>query len=122
MPVQPEIKMKRAYEAASAADGFRILVERLWPRGVSKQDARIDLWAKEVAPSTELRKWFGHDPDKWEEFRRRYTAELEARPGALDPLLERIRAGKVTFVYGSRETRFNNAAALREFVLQALRG
>ena len=122
MGTRPEIELKRAYDAASEADGFRILVERLWPRGVSKQDARIDLWAKEVAPSTELRKWFGHDPDKWEEFRRRYTAELEARPGALDPLLEQVRAGKVTFVYGSRETRFNNAAALREFVLQALRG
>lgn len=110
------ISLKRAYQTPTPTDGCRILVERLWPRGVSKQDARIDLWPKEVAPSTELRRWFGHDPAKWGEFKRRYFEELSGRPQAVDPILERLPAGPVTFVFASRETRFNNAVALKEYV------
>ena len=110
------ISLKRAYETPARSDGCRILIERLWPRGLSKQDAKIDLWLKKVAPSTELRRWFNHEPDKWPDFKRRYFEELGARPGSLAPLLERIRSGPVTFVYGSRETRFNNAVALKQYV------
>jgi len=110
------ISLKRAYEAPSRSDGCRILVERLWPRGVSKQDARIDLWPKEAAPSTELRRWFAHDPEKWKAFKRRYFAELKKRPEALAPIRERVEAGPVTFVFASRELRFNNAVALKEYV------
>ncbi len=108
--------MKRAYEAASRSDGCRILVERLWPRGVSKADVRIDLWSKETAPSTELRRWFNHDPDRWPEFKRRYFEELDGRREEIEAILERVRAGRVTFVFGSREARFNNAVALKEYV------
>ncbi len=110
------ISLKRAYETPSRSDGCRILVERLWPRSLSKQDAKIDLWPKEAAPSTELRRWFNHEPDKWAEFKRRYFKELRARPGSLEPILERIGVGQVTFVFASRESRFNNAVALREYV------
>lgn len=111
-----ETRLKRAYEPARPEDGCRILVERLWPRGVSKEAAQIDLWAKEAAPSTELRKWFGHDPEKWAEFRRRYRAELRANEAALEPIRERLRARRVTFVFGSKEERFNNAVALAEYL------
>jgi uncharacterized protein YeaO (DUF488 family) len=110
------IALKRAYETPSRADGCRILVERLWPRGLSKQDAKIDLWPKEAAPSTELRKWFNHEHPKWPEFKRRYFKELRAREEALQPILERARAGRVTFVFASRESRFNNAVALKEYL------
>ncbi len=109
------ISLKRVYETPAPSDGCRILVERLWPRGLSKQDARIDLWPKEAAPSTELRRWFNHEPDKWTEFKRRYFKELRARR-PLEPILERVRAGRVTFVFASREPRFNNAVALKEYV------
>ena len=110
------IALKRVYETASRSDGCRILVERLWPRGLSKQDAKIDLWPKETAPSTELRRWFSHDPDKWTEFKRRYFEELSARKESLEPIFERVREGRVTFVFASRELRFNNAVALKEYV------
>lgn len=110
------ISLKRAYHSPAASDGCRVLVERLWPRGVSKQDAKIDLWAKEAAPSTELRRWFSHDPAKWAEFKRRYFKELQSRPEALEPLRQRLQAGLVTFIYSSREERFNNAVALKEFL------
>jgi uncharacterized protein YeaO (DUF488 family) len=110
------ISLKRAYEAPSRSDGFRILVERLWPRGLSKQDAKIDLWPKGAAPSTELRRWFNHEPDKWAEFKRRYFKELGTRQESLEPILEHVRAGPVTFVFASRESRFNNAVALKEYV------
>ena len=115
------ISLKRAYERASASDGCRILVERLWPRGVSRDSARIDLWARDVAPSTELRRWFDHDPDRWPQFKKRYFEELRARGEALELVLERVRRGPVTFVFGSREERFNNAVALREFVRRRVR-
>ena len=110
------IFLKRAYEPPSRSDGYRVLVERLWPRGLSKQRAKIDLWAKETAPSTALRRWFNHEPAKWAEFKRRYVRELRAHPEALEPIFERVRAGRVTFVFGSRESRFNNAVALKAFV------
>ena len=110
------ISLKRAYEAPSRSDGCRILVERLWPRGLSKENAQIDLWPKEAAPSAELRRWFNHEPDRWAEFKRRYFKELHIREEALQPILERVRAGRVTFVFASRESRFNNAVALKEYV------
>ena len=88
---------------------YGILVERLWPRGLSKQDAKIDLWPKEVDPSTELQRWFNHDPGKWAEFKRRYFKELHSREGSLSPILERVGPGPVTFIFASRELRFNNA-------------
>jgi len=110
------ITLKRAYEPAENSDGTRVLVERLWPRGLSKADARIDLWAKDAAPSTALRKWFRHDPDLWPEFRARYHQELRDNPGGLDELSALVASGPVTFVYGSREERFNAAVALRELL------
>ena len=110
------IALKRAYEKPARSDGHRVLVERLWPRGLSKADAAIDLWARDVAPSTELRRWFDHDPRKWEAFKRRYHAELEAHPDSVAPLIARARRMRVTFVFGSRETRLNSAAALKEYI------
>jgi len=114
------ILLKRAYETPSRGDGCRILVERLWPRGLSKQAARVDLWAKEAAPSAALRRWFNHDPSKWQEFRRRYFRELRAHPEALEPIMERVRAGRVTFVFAAREVRLNSAVALKEYLEHAL--
>jgi uncharacterized protein YeaO (DUF488 family) len=110
------IRLKRAYEAASEGDGLRILVERLWPRGVSKREARIDLWLKEVAPSTELRKWYGHDPARWPQFRKRYRAELKDRAGVL-ALLRYVAEGRtVTFVYAAGDEERNSAVALKELL------
>ncbi len=116
-----EIRIKRVYAEPDAGDGTRILVDRLWPRGLTKDAARIDLWAKDISPSNELRRWYGHDPGKWAEFKRRYFAELAARPQALSALMEHIDKGPVTFVFGSKETRLNNAVALKEYVLSARR-
>ena len=110
------IALKRVYEAPSKTDGTRILVERLWPRGLSKQDAKVDLWLKEVAPSGELRRWFSHDPDKWTEFKRRYFEELKDAEDALEKVVAQVEKGPVTFVFASREERFNNAVALREYL------
>lgn len=110
------ITLKRAYDPPAQSDGIRILVERLWPRGVSKEKARIDWWAKETAPSTALRKWFGHDPGRWDEFRRRYHAELDGRPTAVAELGEHMARGPVTFVYASKEERYNAAIALKEYI------
>jgi len=111
-----DIQIKRAYEEPADDDGVRILVDRLWPRGISKADARIDFWPKEVAPSNELRKWYGHDPEKWAEFKERYFAELEAGPDGLEELKRRVQDGVVTFVYSSKERELNNAVALREYL------
>ena len=116
------ISLKRAYEESSLDDGCRILVERLWPRGVKKQDAMIDLWAKAAAPSTDLRRWFGHDPEKWLEFRSRYFTELDSQQEALEEIRERIRSGPVTFVFASREMTFNNAVALKEYLRESTIG
>jgi uncharacterized protein YeaO (DUF488 family) len=115
------ITLKRAYDPVSDADGVRLLVERLWPRGILKADLRVDEWLKEVGPSTELRKWFGHDPDKWAEFRRRYFRELDSRPETWKPIVSAARRGTVTLVYSSRDTQHNNAVALLEY-LQAKAG
>jgi uncharacterized protein YeaO (DUF488 family) len=110
------IKLKRAYDTASVTDGLRILVERLWPRGVSKQKAKIDLWLKDVAPSAELRQWYSHDPAKWPEFRKRYWAELQDR-GDLLSLLKLVAAKmSVTFVYAASDEQRNSALALKEFL------
>ncbi|HNQ05011.1 MAG TPA: DUF488 domain-containing protein [Thiobacillaceae bacterium] len=110
------IRIKRVYEPAHDSDGKRVLVDRLWPRGLSKADARIDQWLKEVAPSTTLRQWFGHDPDKWPEFRQRYRAELRGNP-AFDELQALARKGDLTLVYGARDAVRNQAAVLLELLL-----
>jgi uncharacterized protein YeaO (DUF488 family) len=110
------IQLKRAYEAAAADDGLRILVERLWPRGVSKQKARIDLWLKELAPSTELRQWYGHDPTRWPRFRKRYWAELKSHSGILALLKYLIEEKHVTFVYAAADEVRNSAVALKELL------
>jgi uncharacterized protein YeaO (DUF488 family) len=109
-------KIKRVYEPASRSDGRRILVDRLWPRGLKKEAAHIDDWMKELAPSSGLRKWFGHDLEKWEEFKMLFYAELDLKKQAVNDLTEMTRRGTVTLLYGSREERFNNAAALREYL------
>lgn len=118
--MKSKICLKRVYEPPLPSDGCRILVERLWPRGLSKKDAKIDLWAKEAAPSTQLRLWFNHEPEKWAEFRRRYFREMKTRKEALDLILGRAREGRVTFVFSSREIRFNNAVALMEYLKDSL--
>jgi uncharacterized protein YeaO (DUF488 family) len=110
------IRLKRVYEEPARSDGLRILVERLWPRGLSKERAAVDVWLKEIAPSPELRRWFGHDPARWEEFQRRYRAELEANPDAVDELRRRVREGPVTFVYAARDEQHNGALVLREYL------
>ena len=107
------LKLKRAREPATRADGYRVLVERLWPRGVRKAELPLDAWLKEVAPSTELRRWFGHDPARWAEFRRRYWAELKQQPDALALLREKARRGTVTLLYAARDPEHNNAVALK---------
>jgi uncharacterized protein YeaO (DUF488 family) len=108
--------VKRVYEPPDAADGTRILVDRLWPRGLAKARARIDYWARTVAPSTKLRQWYGHVPAKWEEFRRRYFVELDANPAGLAELRQHLGQGTVTLLYSSVEERLNNAHALREYL------
>jgi uncharacterized protein YeaO (DUF488 family) len=110
------IKLKRAYEPASKGDGVRILVERLWPRGVSKQKAQIDLWLKDLAPSAELRQWYGHDPTKWPQFRKRYFAELKGKADFLSLLKLVCREKPVTFVYAASDEERNSALALKEFL------
>jgi uncharacterized protein YeaO (DUF488 family) len=110
------IGIKRAYESPTKDDGNRILVDRLWPRGLSKEKAKIDFWAKELAPSTELRRWYDHVPEKWSEFKSRYFAELDANPKLIIELLDYVRKGRVTFVYSSKEQQLNNAIALKEYV------
>jgi len=111
------VKLKRAYEAATAADGRRILVDRLWPRGVKKADAAIDLWLKDLAPSTDLRKWFGHEPARWEEFSRRYRAEIDRRSDQLAELRKLAQSHPITLVYSAHDELHNNAVALRDIIL-----
>lgn len=106
------IRIKRVYEAASESDGSRVLVDRLWPRGVAKADARVSWWAKELAPSSELRRWFGHDPERFAEFSRRYRLELSGKE-ELGALRRLVREGPVTLVYGARDREHNNAVVLR---------
>lgn len=111
-----EIQLKRAYAKVESSDGYRLLVDRLWPRGLSKTSMRIDMWFKDIAPSPHLRRWFGHDPERWKEFRRRYFAELKDRPDQVAQLREILQRPKVTFVYAAKDEVHNHAAALREFV------
>ena len=110
------IKIKRAYEDYADDDGFRILVDRLWPRGLSTADAHIDLWLKDVAPSSELRKWFGHDPERWAEFRRRYRDELTDRSDNLKDLRNRAEQGTLTLVYAAKDVDHNNAVVLKQAI------
>jgi uncharacterized protein YeaO (DUF488 family) len=112
-----KVKLKRAYEPPAAEDGVRVLVDRLWPRGVSKKDAALDQWVKEIAPSTELRKWFGHDPDRWEEFGRRYATELHANDELLGQLRSLARQGPITLVYSAHDEAHNDAIVLRDVLL-----
>jgi uncharacterized protein YeaO (DUF488 family) len=111
------IHVARVYDRASLPEGRRFLVERLWPRGVRRSDLELDDWLRDVAPSTELRRWFGHDPQRWEEFRRRYSAELDAAPDAWRPLLDAAAAGPVVLLYSARDEEHNNAVALRDYLL-----
>ena len=108
------IKLKRAYDDPAPGDGFRVLVDRLWPRGVSKEDAALDRWMKELAPSDALRQWFDHDPDKWNGFRRRYREELDDRGEEIAFLKEKSEAGTLTLVYAAKDTEHNNAVALKD--------
>ena len=114
------IQVKRAYEPAAKSDGKRFLVDRLWPRGVTKEALRLEAWLKDVAPSDDLRRWFGHQPAKWDEFRRRYLAELDNRPEAWQPILEAARRGTITLLFGARDVEHNNAVALKAYLEQQL--
>lgn len=110
------IQLKRVYDPASSTDGARFLVERLWPRGMKKTSLRIDAWLKEVAPSTELRRWFSHDPKKWDEFRRRYFAELKQNPKSWNVIVNAASKGRVTLLFSSHDADHNNAVALKHFL------
>ena len=110
------IKVKRVYKEPEGADGVRVLVDRLWPHGLSKDEARVEIWLKDIAPSDELRKWFGHDPAKWGEFECRYFAELDKKTVPFGVLLEEIGKGTVTLVYAARDEEHNNAVALKEYI------
>ena len=114
-----DIKLKRAYEPPSAGDGTRVLIDRLWPRGISKQKAKLDYWMKDIAPSTELRKWFGHDPKRWAEFRRRYTAELREHPDLIAELRSLARKSPITLVYAAYDKSHNDAVVLRDVLLDS---
>ena len=111
------VKLKRAYEDACVADGTRILIDRLWPRGVRKADARVDRWAMEIAPSTALRKWFGHDPARWQEFRKRYAAEVREHPEQMNELRADARRGPITLAYSAHDEVHNDAVVLRDILL-----
>jgi uncharacterized protein YeaO (DUF488 family) len=115
--VADNIKLKRAYDSAGSSDGTRILIDRLWPRGVRKADAAIDLWAKDMAPSTSLRKWFGHDPARWHQFRRRYADEIHRNRGRLSELRSLAQKGRITLVFAAHDEAHNDAVVLREILL-----
>lgn len=108
--------VRRVYDPPREEDGLRVLVDRLWPRGLSKEAARVDLWLKDIAPSDALRKWYGHEPSRWDEFRRRYFAELEAHRERLEELRQQARRGRVTLLFGARDEEHNNAVALRQYL------
>ncbi|MEO8244206.1 MAG: DUF488 family protein [bacterium] len=115
-----DIRIKRAYRAARVSDGQRILVDRLWPRGLAKDRVRISVWMKEIAPSDALRRWFDHDPAKWAEFQRRYSAELDNRPDDVAAFLALTETGPVTLVYGAKDEDFNNAKALKTYLMNRI--
>lgn len=112
----PQIRLKRAYERPAKSDGKRILVDRMWPRGVTKEELHLDRWAKDVAPSAELRKWFGHDPEKWDGFKQKYFRELNKQSRAIEELATECRRGPVTLVYGAKDTHHNQAVALKQYL------
>lgn len=116
------LSTKRIYEAPKVNDGVRYLVERFWPRGTKKENLKMNSWLKDVAPSHELRRWFGHDPAKWDEFQRRYRAELDVNPSAWKLLLEEARQGNVTLLYSARDTEHNNAIVLKAYLEERLAG
>lgn len=119
MGFRMHIELKRAYQAPADADGFRVLVDRIWPRGVSKEQLRLDDWLKDVAPSDELRKWFGHDSEKWHEFVRRYHEELNNQKGLVEDLLAKARVGGITLVFAAKDEEHNNAVALKKYLEKA---
>lgn len=122
MPRSPvDIRTARAYGLKPGRGRFRVLVDRVWPRGVKKEQLALDAWMKEIAPSTELRKWFHHDPERWEEFRARYHRELAQKDDLVDELLEAARRGPVLLIYAARDEEYNNAAALQEYLESAAR-
>lgn len=112
-----QIQVKRVYDPATPKDGLRVLVDRVWPRGLTHEDVRADLWLKEIAPSTALRQWFGHDPTRWEAFKARYFAELDANPQPVERLLSMAQAQTVTLLFAARDDQYNQAVALREYLL-----
>ena len=115
-----DLIIKRIYEPRSEADGFRVLIDRLWPRGLSKAKVAVDLWLRDIAPSAALRTWFNHDPTRWAEFRRRYAAELDRIPALVDQLLAQVRQGRVTLLYSAQHETCNNAVALDEYLRRKL--
>ena len=115
------IKIKRVYETPADSDGFRVLVDRLWPRGMTKEKAKVDLWLKDIAPSTELRKWFGHDPEKWPEFQTKYSLELKGKQELLDQLIEKAKKQTVTMIYGAKDEEHNEAEVLKEKINNILK-
>lgn len=116
------IRTRRIYEPPGPDDRFRILTDRLWPRGLTKERARVDLWIRDAAPSTELRRWYQHDPERWDEFRRRYFAELDAKPELIEQILEQVRWEPITLVFSSQEEHYNNASALKEYLERRISG
>jgi uncharacterized protein YeaO (DUF488 family) len=110
------LRIKRVYEGSAKGDGFRMLVDRLWPRGLTKEKAGVDSWLREIAPSNELRKWYGHDPEKWPEFKKRYFKELKEKEELVRQVEEKMRKGTVTLLFQAKEEKYNNAAALKEYV------
>jgi uncharacterized protein YeaO (DUF488 family) len=114
--LEVRIYVKRIYSGVADDDGYRILVDRLWPRGIKKEAAGVDLWLKEIAPSNELRKWYNHDPEKWTEFKTRYFQELEEQGSAIEQVLSAAKKGKVTLLFSSKELKLNNAVALKEYL------
>jgi uncharacterized protein YeaO (DUF488 family) len=112
------IKIKRIYDAPTPDDGTRILVDRLWPRGLSKEKAKVHIWLKEIAPSDQLRKWYAHDPKKWPEFRKRYFDNLDTKREPVNHIVQKMKEGDVTLLYSSKEEKLNNAVALREYIIE----
>jgi uncharacterized protein YeaO (DUF488 family) len=115
------IRLRRVYDEATGSDGSRVLVDRMWPRGKSKDDLRIDAWCKDIAPGNELRKWFNHEPEKWEEFKQRYFHELDSKPDLVKGILDLAEGGMLTLVYSSRDEERNNAVALKEYLTMKMK-
>ncbi|PQA89789.1 DUF488 domain-containing protein [Hyphococcus luteus] len=113
-----DIKIRRAYDCVTSSDGYRVLVDRIWPRGLSKKELRIDCWMKDLAPSTPLRKWYGHDPKKWKQFKKRYFGELADHPDLIDELIALGQKSVITLVFAAKDQEHSNAAALRDYLIQ----